>query len=386
MRTVRLGVTLREVTPTVLRVLDVPAACTLPELHDLLQIAIGWTDSHLHQFVVPAAVSGDVGEVRYGLPDAELDRDEHDETGVRLTELPPRFRYLYDFGDGWDHDIEVLGPGEPEPGCRYGEGRCPPEDCGGATGYAELLQVLADPTHDDHEQMVAWVGEWPEFDQPSTDRLVRDMVGQVPPSVALLLELIGDGVRLTPGGRLPRALVRQMQQQRPDWYPLGLPAQLEEDLPPLAALHGLLRRVGLLRLSKGVLHRTRAAGDPLEVVRRLRRAFPRREFHSLLAGDLVAMLATRSPASRLWNSRQIRARHSRRAPSSGSPRHGCGPAPLLDSAAGPRDAARPCSAAGAAGLPRLRGRPSGTSPAAAAHLSHPQRRTSTRGEPGPVTN
>ena len=62
MRTVRLGVTLAEVTPTVLRVLDVPAACTLPELHDLLQIAIGWTDSHLHQFVVPAAVSGDVGE------------------------------------------------------------------------------------------------------------------------------------------------------------------------------------------------------------------------------------------------------------------------------------------------------------------------------------
>jgi hypothetical protein len=296
-RTVRLGVTLREVTPTVLRVLDVPAACTLPELHDLLQIAIGWTDSHLHQFVVPAAVSGDVGEVRYGLPDAEFDRDEHDETGVRLTELPPRFRYLYDFGDGWDHDIEVLGPSEPEPGCRYGEGRCPPEDCGGATGYAELLQVLADPTHDDHEQMVAWVGEWPEFDQPSTDRLVRDMVGQVPPSVALLLELIGDGVRLTPGGRLPRALVRQMQQQRPDWYPLGLPAQLEEDLPPLAALHGLLRRVGVLRLSKGVLHRTRAAGDPLEVVRRLRRAFPRREFHSLLAGDLVAMLAAAGPMS-----------------------------------------------------------------------------------------
>jgi Plasmid pRiA4b ORF-3-like protein len=295
--TVRLRVTLREVTPAVLRVLDVPASCTLTELHDLLQIAIGWTDSHLHQFVVPVDVSADVGEVRYGVPDAEFDCDEHDETGVRLTELPPRFRYLYDFGDGWDHDIEVLGPGEPEPGCRYGEGRCPPEDCGGTSGYAELLQVLADPTHDEHQQMAAWVGAWPEFDQLATDRLVRDMVGRVPPSVALLLELIGDGATLTPGGRLPRALVRQVQQQRPDWYPLDRPAQVEDDLPPLAALHDLLRHVGLLRLSKGVLHRTRAAGDPLEVVRRLRRAFPRREFHSLLAGDLVAVLAAAGPMS-----------------------------------------------------------------------------------------
>jgi hypothetical protein len=63
--------------------------------------------------------------------------------------------------------------------------------------------VLADPTHDDHEHMRSWVGEWPEFDQAATDRVVRDMVGQVPPSVALLLGLIGDRVKLTPGGRLP---------------------------------------------------------------------------------------------------------------------------------------------------------------------------------------
>ena len=71
MHTVRLRVTLREVTPAVLRVLDVPASCTLTELHDLLQIAIGWTDSHLHQFVVPADVSADVGDVLVGLPHAD---------------------------------------------------------------------------------------------------------------------------------------------------------------------------------------------------------------------------------------------------------------------------------------------------------------------------
>jgi pRiA4b ORF-3-like protein len=261
-RTVRLQVTLREVTPAVLRVVDVPASCTLSELHDLLQVAMGWTDSHLHQFLA--------GDACYGVPDQEFDTDERDEAGFRLADLPTRFGYLYDFGDGWTHDIEVLGPGEAQPGCGYGEGRCPPEDCGGPTGYAELVEVLADPTHDDHEHMRSWVGEWPEFDQAATDRVVRDMVGQVPPSVALLLGLIGDRVKLTPGGRLPRVLVRQVQQQRPDWYPLDRPAQVEDDLPPLAALHELLRHVGLLRLSKGVLYRTRVAGDPLEVVRRLR--------------------------------------------------------------------------------------------------------------------
>jgi hypothetical protein len=288
-RTVRLQVTLREVTPAVLRVVDVPASCALSELHDLLQVAMGWTDSHLHQFLA--------GDARYGVPDQEFDTEVRDEAGFRLADLPTRFGYLYDFGDGWTHDIEVLGPGEAQPGCGYGEGRCPPEDCGGPTGYAELVEVLADPTHDDHEHLRSWVGEWPEFDQAATDRVVRDMVGQVPPSVALLLGLIGDGVKLTPGGRLPRVLVRQVQQQRPDWYPLDRPAQVEDDLPPLAALHELLRHVGLLRLSKGVLYRTRVAGDPLEVVRRLRSWFPPREFSTVLAGDLVALLAATGPMS-----------------------------------------------------------------------------------------
>ena len=145
MKTTRLRVTLLEVEPVVIRVLDVPATVTLPELHELLQAGIGWTDSHLHQFVT--------GEVRYGAYDLDAMDDEHDEAGVLLSDLPGRFSYLYDFGDGWDHDVEVLGPGAGEPGCRYGEGNCPPEDCGGPSGFAELLAVLADPSHEDHRQL-----------------------------------------------------------------------------------------------------------------------------------------------------------------------------------------------------------------------------------------
>jgi hypothetical protein len=91
-RTVRLQVTLREVTPAVLRVVDVPASCTLSELHDLLQVAMGWTDSHLHQFLA--------GDARYGVPDQEFDTEVRDEAGFRLADLPTRFGYLYDFGDG----------------------------------------------------------------------------------------------------------------------------------------------------------------------------------------------------------------------------------------------------------------------------------------------
>jgi hypothetical protein len=132
MRTVRLRVTLREVVPRVLRVIDVPDTSTLPELHNLMQAAVGWTDSHLHQF--------DAGDIRYGVPHEEWDDDQKDEATARLRDLPERFVYVYDFGDAWTHDVEVLGPGADRSGCVYGEGSCPPEDCGGPRGYAELLR------------------------------------------------------------------------------------------------------------------------------------------------------------------------------------------------------------------------------------------------------
>ena len=89
-----------------------------------------------------------------------------------------------------------------------------------------------------------------DFDQDETDRYVRQAVGEVPASVRMLLDLTAGGVKLTPGGRLPRALVRQVQEQRPQWYPLDRPASIEEDLLPLAVLHDLMRSVGLLRLAR----------------------------------------------------------------------------------------------------------------------------------------
>lgn len=303
MRTSRLRVQLREVEPTVVRVLDVPARSTLPELHRLLQVGMGWVDVHLHQF--------DAGNARYGTDDGSDDGfgdspgsgDEpvwRDEAAHTLADLGARWVYRYDFGDGWTHDVEVLGLGADRPGCIYGEEACPPEDCGGSSGFEQLRAALADPGHEEHAAMREWAGgPLPDFDQAATDLLVRQTVGAVPESVRLLLDAIGEGVKLTPGGRLPRRVLHALQEHRPEWSLTGRPAHLEEDLIPLTALHDVLRGVGLLRPRHGVLRATKAAGDDLEVLRRLRSWFgPEESFTALLATDTVALLAAHGTQSR----------------------------------------------------------------------------------------
>jgi hypothetical protein len=288
MRTTRLRITMRDVAPTVVRVIDVPEGVTLGELHDLLQAALGWTNSHLHQFTADG--------VRYGVPDPDWDDLQvQDEGAARLRDLPARFEYLYDFGDGWEHAVEVLGRGGETPGCVEGTGDCPSEDCGGPPGYEHLREVLADPHHEEHDQLRKWVGELPSFDRGATDLLVRQTVGEVPESVRLLLDLLAGGVKLTPGGRLPRAVVRAVQERRPEWCPLDRPASIEEDLFPLAVLHDVLRKVGLARLANGVLRPTRAAADDREIVRRLRTWFEAEGFRGILGGVAVAVLAVSGP-------------------------------------------------------------------------------------------
>ena len=290
MKTTRLEVTMSEVLPAVVRVLDVPAGVLLPELHDLLQAALGWTDSHLHQFVA--------GDICYGVPDLDGPDDEREESAVALRALPNRFAYLYDFGDGWEHEVVVVGPGGDWPGVVSGEGACPPEDVGGPHGYVEFRRVIADPDEPEYEHFRTWAGSWNEgFDLDATDLLVRQTVGAVPAPVRLVLGLAADGVKLTPGGRLPRALVREVQEVYPSWNLSDRPASIEEDLPPLAALHDLLRHVGLLRLYKGTLGPTRSAADDLEVIRRLRSWFgPGDGFVHMLVTDALANLVVEGPS------------------------------------------------------------------------------------------
>jgi hypothetical protein len=156
--------------------------------------------------------------------------------------------------------------------------------------------VLADPAHPEHARMRSWVGNrLRPFDRAATDQRVRRVVGEVPESVRLLMDFATDGIKLTPGGRLPRTVVRSMQEHRPHWHPLGTPAATEDDLPPMGVLHGLLRSVGLLRPRHGVLTPTRAAGDDLAIVRRLRSAFDPNTFATEITELTIGVLAAHGP-------------------------------------------------------------------------------------------
>ena len=153
-----LKVTLRYVEPAVWRRVRVRSHITLAKLHQVLQRVMGWTDSHLHEF----PVSGQT----YGVPDREFTARKNEKQAVLgdvLRDAGDQLVYTYDFGDGWRHDVVLEQVLEPDPAGKYpyithGERACPPEDCGGPGGYAQLLKALASPRHPDHADLVDWVG------------------------------------------------------------------------------------------------------------------------------------------------------------------------------------------------------------------------------------
>jgi hypothetical protein len=155
----QLKITLTGIRPPIWRRVQVSSAINLRRLHDVIQEAMGWTQSHLYQF--------QVGDVEYGEPDEEFGMPIRSAKATPLRKIAPEpravFSYEYDFGDGWQHRIEVEKVLPPELGVRYprclaGKRACPPEDVGGIYGYAEFLEAIADPEHEEHEAMLEWVG------------------------------------------------------------------------------------------------------------------------------------------------------------------------------------------------------------------------------------
>ena len=153
----QIKVTLSGIKPPIWRRLVVPGSIPLKDLHNALQLAFGWTDSHLHQFTAR------------GMP---LERSRR----VRLDEILRTegdvMTYEYDFGDSWEHRIvleKILGiaSAADAPSCIEGARACPPEDCGGVWGYAELLRIVSDPSHPECGRMLEWVG--PDFDPERFD-------------------------------------------------------------------------------------------------------------------------------------------------------------------------------------------------------------------------
>lgn len=167
----QIKVTLRDSKPPIWRRIQVPGDINLGKLHRILQVVMGWTDSHLHQFIA--------GGVYYGEPHPDyrdMGLEMRNEKRVKLNQLIPgekfKFIYEYDFGDSWQHELLVEKILLPEPGGRYprcikGKRACPPEDVGGVWGYDDFLAAISDPNHPEHEDMLQWVGG--EFDPEAFD-------------------------------------------------------------------------------------------------------------------------------------------------------------------------------------------------------------------------
>ncbi len=351
--TYRIRVDLQEAKPPIWRRLEVASDLTLDRLHTILQTAMGWTDSHLHDFISGAAATDRSAE--HYRPQSCIDQDLEgvDETSVRLDELladaGDRLFYSYDFGDDWTHTIrlEAVSPREPDRPVAVvtaGARACPPEDCGGVWGYRDLLHALRNPGAD-NEEVLAWLGS--EFDPDRfdlaavnaaleqverigrIDELVRSAVDRstplgallarmpnlpdelgsavetalrpaAPPDVSIkgamlapylgLLELVGDsGVRLTAAGYLPPAMVEALSELL-RLDDIWIGKNNRESLTyPVLDFRESAQRLGLLRKAANTVALTKAGQRARADADALWRH---------LAGALPLRLPTRGPEAR----------------------------------------------------------------------------------------
>ena len=309
-------VVLDDLEPLIWRRLAVAGDVTLSELHDVLQGAMGWTNVHLHQFVMgpgerdrrrlPFADPFGESEGAHGPVERDVRLDQV------LAESGDRLYYDYDFGDGWEHTITVetvapLQDDAPRASCLAGARACPPEDVGGVPGYLDVLEALerpGAPVSDWMREVLDWLpdGFYPSaFDLARTDDLVRraaahkmdlpdpDLVAAPLREVVstlddrgveiaaywfaealqpceldevtaaaitapwrALLDEVGDGLTLTGAGYLRPAMVETLVARLPVRSLYGK-ANREEHVRPIADLHETARAMGLVRKTKGRL-------------------------------------------------------------------------------------------------------------------------------------
>jgi hypothetical protein len=178
-RVYQLKIRLKDISPPIWRRAQVPD-CTLGDLHEVIQIVMGWKDCHLHQFIINGEYYGPLDP-----DDNDLDMETEDEEGVLLSQIikgdrTVRFRYEYDFGDGWLHEIvfeRIVGrePGVKYPRCVDGARACPPEDVGGPLGYGNFLEAIADPEHERHEIMREWFDDKFDPERFNLEKVNREL-------------------------------------------------------------------------------------------------------------------------------------------------------------------------------------------------------------------
>lgn len=161
-------ITLKDSKPPIWRKFIVGSSITLPKLHDVIQIVMGWENEHLHEFKF--------GREIYGVPDPDSFSKINNEKRVMLNQLinqeKDKFLYTYDMGDNWEHIVELEKilleqPAPVNPKCIDGKMACPPEDCGGTYGYYDMLDTINDPDNPEYEETIEWLGD--DFDPEEFD-------------------------------------------------------------------------------------------------------------------------------------------------------------------------------------------------------------------------
>ncbi len=170
-KTLQIQIVLRGSKPKIWRRILVPSDLLLPDFHKIIQTTMGWTNTHLHQFIK--------NRTFYIQKDDDFweETNNVDYSEVKISDLLKKEKdkiiYEYDFGDGWEHDIilekiDTNRENQNIPVCLDGKNNCPPEDCGGIWGYSEMLEILKHPDHEQYEEYLEWLGE--EFDPKYFDK------------------------------------------------------------------------------------------------------------------------------------------------------------------------------------------------------------------------
>ncbi len=180
----QIQIALKGFKPKIWRRILIPSDILLSDLHEIIQTTMGWSNYHLHQFVD--------GRTYYSVPTPgddiwdDMDSINYKKKKTRISQLliseKDKIVYEYDFGDGWEHEIllEKILPVDKTikyPICIKGKMNCPPEDCGGVWGYADMLEIIKDPTHEEYENYMGWLesGFDPEeFDIEAVNEMLQD--------------------------------------------------------------------------------------------------------------------------------------------------------------------------------------------------------------------
>jgi len=163
MKIYQIQIALTRFKPKIWRRLLIPSDLLLSDFHKIIQSSMGWTNSHLHQFIK--------NQIFYTerMPDddtwEEMNNVDYVKTKISdlLKKEKDKIVYEYDFGDGWEHDVllEKILPFDEKlkyPVCLAGKMNCPPEDCGGVWGYSDLLEILKNPKHEEYDSYIEWLG------------------------------------------------------------------------------------------------------------------------------------------------------------------------------------------------------------------------------------